>query len=224
MRTDVPAPEAADPRAGRAGRRDRPVVTWAFLALCVGVTVPSILFPSLADVFGGIGPRRYPWQVFTAVFEHGWPGFPAAVHLGLNAFLILECGRPCERLLGSGRFLVLGLASVAANAGTQVLTEGVNGSSLVIWAWGPPLLFALVRTRSDPDGSLERRLGAGRERIRGVLILMYLVVTAAMTALPYASGWRGDPFTAFLLGNRYHLVATGVGVVFAQLWKRREIS
>lgn len=215
MRTQLPAPEAAGPGAGR------PVVTWVFLALCVGVTVPSILFPSLDDVFGGIGPRRYPWQVFTAVFEHGWPGFPAVVHLGLNAFLILECGRPCERLLGSGRFLVLCLASAAANAAAQVLSEGVNGSSLVIWSWGPPLLLALVRLRGAPQASLEPTLGVGRERVRGVLILMYLVVTAAMTALPYAAGWRGDPFTAFLRGNRYHLVATGVGALFTLIWYRR---
>ncbi|MGD2115508.1 MAG: hypothetical protein PVG07_10670, partial [Acidobacteriota bacterium] len=97
----------------------------------------------------------------------------------------------------------------------------VNGSSLVIWSWGPPLLLALVRVRNRPDAALEEALGAGAERIRGILVILYVVVTAVMTALPYAAGWRGDPVTAFLLGNRYHLVATGVGVLFAFLWRRR---
>jgi len=198
-------------------RGGRPVVSLTFLALCVVVTVASLLFPSLERLLGGIGERRHLWQPFTAVLEHGWPGFPALLHLALNAFLILECGRPCERLLGSGRFLVLCLASAAANAALQVLTEGVNGSSLVIWAWGPPLLVALLwarrRGRGEGDGA--------RTRIRGVLIVMYVVVTAFMSLLPYASGWRGDPLRAFLLGNRYHLTATAAGVLGALLWRHR---
>jgi len=192
-------------------------VSLSFLALCVAVTVGSLLFPSLGSLLGGIGERRHVWQPFTAVLEHGWPGFPALLHLALNAFLILECGRPCERLLGSGRFLALCLASTAVNAALQVLTEGVNGSSLVIWAWGPPLLLALLwaRRRGSSGG------GAARDRIRGVLIVMYLVITLFMSLLPYASGWRGDPLRAFLLGNRYHLAATGVGVLAALLWRGR---
>jgi len=213
----------------RGGGLGFPVVTWTFLALCVGVTVPSMVFPSLYGVFGGIGPGGEPavhfWQPFTAVFEHGWPGFPAPIHLALNAFLILECGRPTERLLGSGRFLVLCVASAGANAVAQLLTEGVNGSSLVIWSWGPPLALALVRgsvrARGGGEERLAARLGSSGERLRGVLVVMYVVVTGAMTVLPYAAGWRGDPLSAFVLGNRYHLVATGVGVVFALSWRGR---
>ena len=52
--------------------------------------------------------------------------------------------------------------------------------------------------------------------ITGVLFIMYVAVTAAMTLLPYAFGWRGNPAAAFLLGNQYHLIATVVGALAAR--------
>lgn len=194
-----------------------PVVTWAFLGLCWAVTVPSLAYPSLYGIFGGIEPRAYPWQLFTAVLEHGWPGFPGAVHLLLNTFLVLECGRPCERLLGSARFLGLCLASASANAVAQLYTGGANGSSLVIWSWGPPLFVALLWARRRANAAE----GPGASRIRGALIVMYVVVIAAMGLLPYAGGWRGNPVVALLLGNVYHLVATAVGTLAALVWRQR---
>lgn len=196
----------------RADGSNRPYVTYAFLGLCLLVTIPTLLHPELYGVLGGIEPRRGWWQLFTAAFEHGWPGFHGSVHLGLNVFLILECGRPCERTLGSGRFLVLGLLALGANALTQMFTAGVNGSSLVIWSWGPPLFVALLWARRR-DPNVVRN--PAYRRLWGILVLMYGVIVLAMALLPYLSGWRGNPLTALLRGNLYHLVATGVGAVFA---------
>jgi membrane associated rhomboid family serine protease len=193
-------------------RSQTPYVTYAFLGLCLLVTLPTLAFPRLYDVFGGIEPRRYPWQVFTAAFEHGWPGFHGAIHLALNTFLILECGRPCERLLGSRAFLTLCLLSLLANAAVLSLTEGVNGSSLVIWSWGPPLFVALRWARRSDPAVTHRGSFA---RVRGVLVLMYGVIVVAMAALPYLFGWRGNPLVALAIGNLYHGVATAVGVGFA---------
>lgn len=217
---DRPAEEAAAEPGGRAaggralealvtpGETPPPRVSWIFLALCLAVTLPSLVFPSLYDLFGGVEPRRHPWQLVTAVFEHGWPGFPGIVHLGLNLFLIVEVGRPCERLLGSLRFLALGLAAVAAGAAAQLAAGGVNGSSLVIWAWGPPLAAALLHAR---------RLGGtagtpAHGRLLTPLVIMYGAVTVAMTVLPFAFGWRGNPLVALVRGNLFHLVATAVGL------------
>lgn len=195
-----------------------PLFTYGFLALCYAVTLPSLAFPALYDVFGGIAPRTYPWQLFTAVFEHGWPGFPGLVHLALNTFLILECGVPCERLLGPGRFVVLSVGAALANAGMQLVGEGANGSSLVIWAWGPPLALAMIEAHGD-DPSVASRPSYGR--LRAVLVVMYVVVTLAMPLIPYALGWRGNPLLALVLANQYHLVATFVGIAGALLWRSR---
>ncbi|HMB69065.1 MAG TPA: rhomboid family intramembrane serine protease [bacterium] len=203
---DAPPPDGGTEAA-------RTPVTWIFLALCVAVSVPSFFVPELRDVLGGIAPRQYPWQPFTAALMHGWPGFPGPLHLALNAFLILEAGRPCERLLGSSRFLVLSLASLLANAVAVHVTPGVNGSSLVIWAWAPPLLVA------RRSGTLT---GAGDpERIGGVLVLLFLVIPLAMTAAPYVAGWRGNPVVAFARANLFHGVAVAVGAGFAVGWRRR---
>jgi membrane associated rhomboid family serine protease len=187
----------------------RPVITYSFLSICFLVTVPTLFYPPLYEVFGGLEPRRHWWQLFTAAFEHGWPDFHGAVHLALNTFLILECGRPCERLLGRGLFLFISVLSLCANAVTQIVWEGVNGSSLVIWSWGPPLLAALRWARSKgATGNPAYR------RLRAILMLMYGIIVLFMAVLPYLTGWRGSPVAALLLGNLYHLVATVVGVIF----------
>lgn len=116
-----------------------PIGTYFFLGLCLLITFPTFLFPELYNLFGGVKPWYYWWQPFTAAFEHGWPGMPGSIHLALNIILILACGRPCERLLGHTRFLLLSLFALVTNAFVLTFTEGVNGSSLVIWSWGPPL-------------------------------------------------------------------------------------
>ncbi|HSR50875.1 MAG TPA: rhomboid family intramembrane serine protease [Acidobacteriota bacterium] len=188
-----------------------PVVTYGFLGLCLLITIPTLFFPGLYEIFGGVEPRRHCWQVFTAAFEHGWPGFHGSIHLALNTFLILECGRPCERLLGSRRFLVLGLLSLAANALVLALTEGANGSSMVIWSWGPPLFAALLWSRrQDPSAAGS----AASQRIVGILVVMYAVITLVMGLLPYLFGWRGNPLVALFRANIFHLTATAVGALF----------
>ena len=55
--------------------------------------------------------------------------------------------------------------------------------------------------------------------IHGLLLLMYVVITILMAAVPYMYDWRGNPLEAFLRGNLYHLVATTVGIGFAYRWR-----
>lgn len=202
----------------------RPLVTYGILGLCLLITIPTLIRPELYAVFGGVEPRRYPWQLFTAAFEHGWPGFHGSIHLALNAFLILECGRPCERLLGSPRFLALCLLSLGANAVAQLLVGGVNGSSLLIWAWGPPLFVALrAARRASPEVARDPVHG----RLLAILLLIYVAIPLAMTLVPYAAGWRGNPVVGFLRANVFHLVATAVGAGFAAVhvgWIRRRLT
>lgn len=196
-------------------RGGRPVVSWGFLGLCMGMTALAWAFPSIHAALGEVEEKRSFWQALPSVFLHGLPGVPALLHLGVNSALILECGRPCERLLGSGRFLALCLASLGVNAGLQTLTGGVNGSSQVIWSWGPPLFVALLWARRQPGGA-----GGDAVRVRNVLIVMYVLVSLGMGILPYAAGWRGNPLIGFLMGNLFHISATLVGVIAALYWRR----
>lgn len=185
-----------------------------FLLLCAGVSVPAFFFPDFRDAVTGIGPGRRWWQPLTGIFVHGWPGFPWVLHLALNTVLVVECGWPCERLLGTPRFVVLSAAAMVTGAVASALSDGVNGSSLVIWAWGPSLFVALRATRND-DSS-----GEARRRLAGILLIMYVAVTLAMVLLPYKLGYHYGFLYALVSGNRFHLIATATGCVFALAWKR----
>lgn len=176
----------------------------------------GLLSPEFYRQLSGIEPRTHWWQPITAALVHGWPAFPSWLHLGLNAFLILNAGVICERLLGSGRFLLLSLVSLLANALAIHLTEGVNGSSVVIWSWGP-VLFVALRTASTRRQA--RVAGRPVAEIHGILLLMYVVITILMAGLPYLYDWWGNPLEAFIRGNLYHMVATVVGIGFAFVWR-----
>jgi membrane associated rhomboid family serine protease len=115
------------------------------------------------------------------------------VHLGLNVVLILACGQPCEQLLGSRRFLALGLLSLAANALAVRLTEGVNGASLVIWSWGPPLFLALAWARRRRRDVIDTPVYG---QLKMLLDVMYAVVTPLMGVVPNLLDGRGTPFRA----------------------------
>lgn len=197
-------------------RTARPLVSYTFLLLCLLATLTSVAVPAVRDHLGGVAPRLHPWQPITAVFMHGWAGMPAIVHLALTGLLILACGPPVERLLGARRFVLLSVTAIAANAAVVALTPGVNGASLVIWSWGPPLMLALwCAVRADPQ---VRQEPAWRG-LRNLMILMYGAITVVMAALPYLFGWRGSPLIAVARANVFHFTAAGTGAVLAIWWR-----
>lgn len=65
-----------------------PVVTIVFATSCLIVSLPTLFFPGLYQIFGGTKPLHYPWQKFTLAFQHGFHGLPLLVHLGLNLVLL----------------------------------------------------------------------------------------------------------------------------------------
>jgi len=189
------------------------VVTIAIGALALIATLVAMASPAVHAALDGTAPREHPWQPVTAAFLHGWPGMPALFHLAMNLVLLAVVGPMVERVLGTSRMLILSLAALAANALTVHLTDGANGTSLILWAWGPPLYVAL---RADVAGrTLDRSRG------RGILGLMYVGIPVLLTGAPYLAGWRGSPLVAFGMANAFHAVATAVGVGLAIAWRDR---
>lgn len=172
------------------------------------VTAITLVAPSVKPSLQGIEPRTHPWQLLTAAFVHGWEGFPALLHLALNSFLILECGRPCERLLGPVGFALLTLAAIGANAIALSLTPGANGASLFIWSWCAPLTVAWLKAKPTTNA---------KRRVANVLLLMLVVIMPLMALLPYLFGFQGNPLNSFLMANLFHLVALGTGILFAAI-------
>jgi membrane associated rhomboid family serine protease len=73
---------------------------------------PLVLWPIGADF-------RW-WQPFTSAFLHG-----GLAHLATNMFGLWMFGRPVERALGSPRFLILYMASMATAAVAQLLVTSL---------------------------------------------------------------------------------------------------
>jgi membrane associated rhomboid family serine protease len=181
------------------------MVTYALGVLMVAVSVVTSIWPSLASVVGGVGELNYPWQPWTAVFLHGWPGMPMLLHLAGNLILLAIIGPKVEGELGSRRFFVVTLAAILV-AGILRILVGVefNGASAFLWSYAP--IYWLYCYKRQRDNA-------------GVLYVMWLIVPAVMGLIFVLNGI--NPFKAIILGNLYHLSGTIVG--FGALWFWKEI-
>lgn len=176
------------------------MVTYLLMAIMLIVSLSALIWPPLANVLGGVGELSYPWQPWTAVFVHGWPGMPLLLHLIGNLVLLSFVGPGVERRLGLVRFLVVTLLAILV-AGVVRLLSGVefNGASAFIWAFAP-FLWMFIQ-----DGEQSDKVG--------ILYVMWLIVPLAIGLILTLNG--SHPIEAFVLGNLYHLSGTVVGFVGA---------
>lgn len=150
----------------------------------------------------------------SAPFVHGFGVGSAVPHLVGNLFLLLLSGRTIEPVLGSLRFVGLTLAALGVYVAVQCVAHlEVNGASVFIWAYGPPLAVLLRRGEAQPAARVRR--------LTFVLVVMWAIVPVLMTAVPYGSGWRGSLVGAFLVANTFHISATAVGGVMTWVWRDR---
>lgn len=151
-------------------------------------------------------------RLLTAPFVHGLTDAWAIPHLIGNLLLLLYAGSRVEAVLGTARFSLLTGAALTAYAMIQLAWNyEVNGASVFIWAYGPPLAvldtpFGSRCPRSIPRPTLV------------VLSVMWLAVPLLMTSVPYAYGWSGSFLGAFVVANAFHFGATAVGAGAAWIW------
>ena len=129
------------------------MVTYTLMGIMSVTSFSTLFWPSLTDVFNGIGELSHPWQPWTAVFVHGWPGMPTLLHLVGNLVLLALVGPVIERRLGSFRLLGVILLAIFAAGILRILTRvEFNGASAFIWAYAPflwlivPLAMVLILT------------------------------------------------------------------------------
>lgn len=191
----------------------RPLVTWTLGILCTTVSLAILVWPELYRVLGGNGPVRWPGQWLTPAFAHGFSRASLLPHLAGNLVLLALVGPPVERALGSRRFAALTALALALFVVARALSGvGVNGASVFLWSWAPPAAVTLWW------GELSADAASG---IRVALVVMWIAVPLAMTAVPYIDGWEGDPVGAFGLANLYHGTATLAGALVALAWRGR---
>lgn len=184
--------------------------TETLTALCVSATLLAYA-PGIPFRLGQAATNDVV-RMMSAPFVHGFTVGSAILHLVGNVVLLLVAGRAIEPVLGSLRLVALTLAALAVYAVIQALAHfEVNGASVFIWAYGPPL--ALLGRRG------EARSGGTDPRVIVVLAVMWAIVPVLMTAVPYASGWHGSLVGAFLVANTFHISATAVGGLMTWVWR-----
>lgn len=130
-------------------------------------------------------------------------------HLVGNLLLLGYAGSRVERSIGPLRFTALTLAALVAYALIQVRwTFDVNGASVFIWAYAPPLAV-----HDAPAGRWCPKSVPAPTLF--VLFVMWVAVPLLMTTVPYSFGWSGSLPGAFLVANTFHLSATTVGLAGA---------
>ena len=196
-------------------------VTYAFLAICSLISLPSAMFPSYFELFSGEPPHKYWWQNFSMAFQHGAKGMPLAIlgHLSLNMILLLICGRFTEKLLGTSRFLLLTVVAWLGFILTQ-WSSGIwiNGSSGIIWVYSPFLLLPIKWAKENPTFKKQA------EQSRVLLIIMWGIVTVAMGFVPLIFNSEHTLLYTFVFGNLDHASATAVGFIFYFIWKKQLIE
>lgn len=123
-------------RAMRASG-NRPVVTYAIMALCIGVWLLQLI-PGLGLtqvlIYAPFLTESQPWRMITSTFAHS----PSSIfHILFNMYSLWVFGSILERMLGRWRFLALYLVSGFGGSVAVLLlmspTAGVLGASGAIF-------------------------------------------------------------------------------------------
>lgn len=196
-------------------------ISYAFIGFCLLISVPSAFSESYFELFSGELPHEYWWQSFTMVFQHGAVSQPLSIliHLGLNMFLMVVCGVEVEKMLGLKKFLILTCSAWAGFIVTQLVSaHWINGSSGVIWAYSPFLILHITRAKLDSSYQMVA------ERSRGILLIMWVVVTVIMGFVPLIFNPNHSLLYTFFFGNLFHASGVLVGFIFYLVWKKELLN
>ncbi len=130
--------------------KDLPPVTMLLALSCLVISIPLFFSQELYAILGydsWLGDDY--WKLITSSFAHGNPGGGSAgiapfPHMLGNVLAIVLLGALIERLLGSGRFFLLTLATFTTHTIWKVLYGGGNGASGFCWGYvvvAAPILF-----------------------------------------------------------------------------------
>ena len=106
--------------------------------------------------FGPLTTNGQWWRLFTAMFLHA-----GIVHLGLNMWVLLYCGRIVERLYGSLHFLLLymaaGLVGSIASLLWNPMINSVGASGAIFGVYGGLLAFMFNRRNQVPTNIMKEQ-------------------------------------------------------------------
>lgn len=193
-------------------------ITNTFIIICLLVSLPSAFSASYFDIFSGELPHEFWWQNLTMAFQHGAKGQPVTIliHLSLNMILLSVVGKEVESMLGSKRFFALSLTAWVGFIATQWISGlWINGSSGIIWAYSPFLLIHFKWAKQNEAYQTKA------DRSKGILILMWGIVTIFMGLTPLLFNPNHPILYSFFFGNLFHASATAVGFILFFVWRKQ---
>jgi membrane associated rhomboid family serine protease len=171
-------------RTGRMlSSRERPIVTYAIIALAVIGYILQILTGQSLGVWSGGGGGvvthalwyypgaifSHPWSLITVVFVH-----ESILHIASNMYFLFLIGPPLERYLGRVRFIVLFvITAIGADVAVDYFLQGpvVGASGAIFGLLGVAVVFA-------------RRIGFARAQL-WVVIGINLVLGFAVSGIAW---------------------------------------
>lgn len=195
-------------------------VCYLFAGCCIIITGTGILWPDSQTFLGAFtSPVQWP-QLFTVGFQHGFDAVSALLHLSFNLFVWWHIGRFTEKLLGSVITTIIMLTAMLTYAWVHHQFQMVgHGSSGIIWAYSPIILFALIESRRINN---ETKTDPYYRTLRQTLFVIWVLVTLFMAGVPMSISSNDMPIEqALFYGNLFHISATLTGFALAVLLKKR---
>lgn len=207
------------------------LVSTIIAVLCVIVTVISQFIPSTFLAFAFTYPLKYPWQVISYQFLHGYipelipEDFPYSAaqitvgHLVFNLLLCIPFGILVEKVIGSRRFLVLTLAAwlvdIVCSFIAAVFATPKDDTFICLGASG--LVFSFMPVGVYILFVLGQKYGF-RKLLKQVLFYLLMPMTIATLAFalsPNAGGVTG------IWSMVIHLLGLGCGALFTVIYHKR---
>jgi membrane associated rhomboid family serine protease len=176
-------------------------------------------------------PVKYPWQVITYAFLHGYtkevapPDFPYSLvqltigHLVYNLLLVIPFGILIEKVVKSKRFLLLSvaawlmnlsfslvLASIIAPEGTDAFAAGASGFAFSYMPVGVYIIFVLGKKYGFKQLF---------KQVSFYLLLPIAITTLIIALSPSVKGVTG------IWSMMMHIIGVFVGVVFSVIYNKQ---
>lgn len=207
------------------------IVSIMIAVLCIAITVIAQLIPSTYTSFAFTYPIKYPWQVITYLFLHGYteeilpPDYPYAAmqitvgHLIYNLLLVIPFGILVEKVIGRTRFLLLSISAWLVNMlftlilfmvitpkGEANLAAGASGLAFSYMPIGMFIIFLLGRKYGF------RQLF---KQVSFYLLFPIAIMTLMIAVSPSVKGVTG------IWSMIMHILGILVGIIFSVINRKR---
>ena len=194
-------------------KKNVPYISLLLFATCSLISLFTYFDNDLFDVFCLSTKPIYWWQYFVGAFEHSiYPKWFFWAHYLGNMSVIFTMGILVERVIGNTRMFLVSIVSFITyiNAFQLLNKNGYDtncGISGIVWSYAPIALFIIIKLFKNNKKTIMK------DKLFYLLIFEFLFIWLFITLV---SDWQGT--------NRYHVIATLVGILFLFIWKKTIID